>query len=198
MFTNHPEIENLLQRFRASIGFIDVVWQTSRINVLRSKLIEDLVDMSPSQFKGLVMGNWFYRPMLKEWQYEKIISQNGFENVKLRLLSLFVEEKPLRERIQDVMDLREVGPFIASQFFSVISDQLIMYHDDLVKGIRGLFLELFAEEFQYHFADVIKKPTDAESYLEFNEICKAIRDIFCFKSLGEVHEFFVHLQQQRF
>ena len=196
--SKNQRLEDLLQRFRDSDGYIDVAWQTTRINVLKSRLIEDLVDMSSSQFKELVLGNWFYRPRLEERQYEKIINQNGFENVKLRLLNLFVEEKPLRDRIQDVMNLKEVGPFIASQFFSVISDQFIMYHDDLIKGLTRLFHELFAEEFQYHFAVAVRKPINAKSYLEFNEICKAIRDTFGFKSLGEVHEFFVHLQQQRF
>jgi len=191
-------LEELLHQFRESDGYIDVAWQTARTKVLKSKFVEGLVDMRPSQFKELVLGNWFYRPRLEERQYEKIINQNGFEKVKLRLLNLFVGGKPLRDRIQDVMNLKEVGPFIASQFFSVISDQFIMYHDDLIKGLAGLFHELFAEEFQYHFAVAVRKPINARSYLELNEICKGIRDSFGFKSLGEVHEFFVHFQQQRF
>lgn len=81
--------------------------------------------MNPSKFKELVLGNWFYCPRLEERQYEKITKQNGFEKVKLKLLNLSVEEKPISDRIQAVMDLREVGPFIASQFFLVINDQII-------------------------------------------------------------------------
>lgn len=198
MSSNHTRLEELLRRFRTSNGYIDVAWQTARTNVLKSKLTEGLANMTQPEFEKLVLSNWFYLPRRKERQYEEIIRLNGFESVKLRLLDLLVGKGPIRDRIQAFMNLEGVGPFIASQFLSTVDDQYIMYHDDLVEGVRTLFDELFGEEFQYHFADVIRKPADAESYLELNEICKAIKDNFGFKSLGEVHEFFVHFQQRLF
>jgi len=198
MSTNNTRAEEFLRKFRESNGCIDVAWQAARTNVLKPKLIEGLANMTRPEFESLVLSNWFYPPRLEKRQYKEIIQKNGFENVKLRLLNLLLGKGPMKDRIQRVLNLKGVGPFVTSQFLSAIDDQYIMYHDDLVKGIRKLFQTTFGKEFQYHFSDVVNKPTDAESYLELNEICKAIRDNFGFKSLGEVHEFFVHYQQRLF
>jgi len=32
----------------------------------------------------------------------------------------------------------------------------------------------------------------AEDYIDFNELCKSIKNNFGFRSLGELHEFFWH------
>ena len=51
------------------------------------------------------------------------------------------------------------------------------------------------EDFLTHVIDwqlVELNVKTAEDYIDFNEVCKSIKNNFGFRSLGELHEFFGH------
>jgi len=69
---------------------------------------------------------------------------------------------------------------------AVKNDEYTIYHENVVKGI---------EEFLTHIVDwqlVELNVKTAEHYIDFNEVCKSIKNNFGFRSLGELHEFFWH------
>lgn len=48
----------------------------------------------------------------------------------------------MEERPQTVMDLKGIGPFMASQLLSSVDEDFIMYHEDLLEGMKELIPEM--------------------------------------------------------
>jgi hypothetical protein len=123
---------------------------------------------------------------IPEHTVNTIVTENDFHDVKLRLLDLFLGKRPLEDRLQAVIDLVGVGPYIASQLLSAVDESYTIYHRNVVDGIRDLLPHLV------DWGLLETNIATAKQYLYFNEICKSIQKIYGFKSLGEVHEFFWH------
>ncbi|MEM3788505.1 MAG: hypothetical protein QXN95_01375 [Candidatus Bathyarchaeia archaeon] len=178
----------LLEKFRSSeYHYPDVIWHEVRAKKLKEIISEKLVGMTRDEFKNLLLSNLFMKPRIPEQTINDIISQNDFVEVKRRINSLFLGTGSIKERIQSVMDLKGVGPYLASQLVAAVGDdEYAVYHPKVVEGMKELLPHL--DDWQFFNFD----ESTAEGYLWFNEICKAVKKIFNFKSLGEVHEFFWH------
>jgi hypothetical protein len=179
---------DLLEKFRRlDYHYSDVVWHDMRAKKLKPLLTEKLVNMTPSEFGELLLGRLFMHTRIPDQTVNDIVAKNDFNEVKLRLLDLFIGIRPIRERLQDVLDLAGIGPYVASQLLSAVkNDEYIVYHQNVFEGIRDMLPYLIEWEI------IETKVTNAEQYLNFNEVCKSIQKMFGFKSLGEVHEFFWH------
>ncbi|MEM2213370.1 MAG: hypothetical protein QXG61_08430, partial [Candidatus Nezhaarchaeales archaeon] len=97
--------------------------------------------MDKKQLKELLLGYRFYEPRLEEKAVDKIINENDFNELKLRLLDLFLGKSPLEQRLQHVMDLKGVGAFITSNLLSAIDSGSIIFHPDVVNGMKELLPE---------------------------------------------------------
>ena len=185
---SYLDIVKLLDQFRRQeCHYPDIVWQDIRAKRLSPILTMRLTNMDRNEFKDLLLSNLFMRARIPEQTVEDIVSNNDFNEVKLKLLDLFLGTRPMKERLQDVMNLTGIGPYIASQLLSAVTkDEYIVYHPNVVKGIRDLLPHLV----DWNILNL--SVVDAEQYLSFNEICKSIKKTFDFKSLGEIHEFFWH------
>jgi len=179
----------LIERFRRTEYYIDVIWQDMRRYVIRPEL-EKLADMNEDEFKKLMLSEWFMRPRLGAAHIDKILSENDFNEIKIRLMDLLFGEGPLEPRLEAVINLKYVGPYIASQFLSLLSDDYIIYHEKVLEGIRSLLPEL--AEWLTALGLLPERVRSADEYLRFNTVCSIIKKYFGFRSLGEVHEFFWH------
>lgn len=179
-------LSDLLKAFRTTeYPYSDIVWQDIRVKYLKPILTEEMVHLSVTSFKELLLSEWFMNPRLPEQTISRITQGNDFNEMKLRLLDLFLGTRSLRDRLQDVMDLKGVGPYIASQFLSAVDDTFIIYHENVLEGIQELLPHLEGW-------GMLPTVQNAEDYLKFNEVCRSIKERFNFKSVGEVHEFFWH------
>jgi hypothetical protein len=179
-------LSELLEKYRATeYHYPDIVWQDVRVKYLKPILIEEMVNLSVARFEELLLSEWFMSPRLPEQTISGITHGNDFNEVKLRLLDLFLGKRSLKDRLQDVMDLKGIGPYIASQFLSAVDVTFIIYHENVLEGIQELLphLEVWG---------MLPTVQNAEDYLKFNEVCRSIKERFNFNSLGEVHEFFWH------
>lgn len=182
------DIAELLKKFRSiEYHYADVIWHDVRAKRLKEIVTEKLTDMTRDEFRNLFLGSLFMKPRIPEQTISDIISQNDFNGVKLRILDLFLGTRPVKERIQNLMKLKGVGPYIASQLVAGIGDsEYVVYHENVIEGIKDLLPHLV----DWNLFDL--NVSTAEEYLRFNEVCKSIKKIFGFISLGEVHEFFWH------
>ena len=182
------DMPELLKKFRSiEYHYTDVIWHDVRAKRLKEIVTEKLPDMTRDEFKNLLLGNLFMKPRIPEQTINDIINQNDFNEVKLKILDLFFGTKPIKERIQNLMKLKGVGPYIASQLVAGIEDdEYVVYHENVIEGIKDLLPHLV----DWNLFDL--NVSTAEEYLRFNEVCRSIKKIFGFISLGEVHEFFWH------
>jgi hypothetical protein len=191
-------VEEFLERFRKTKYYLDVIWQNKKVEVFRRYVTEVFPELDETEFKDKfreMMRDWFMKGRMEELAVENILDSNDYRDLKLRLLDLLLnEQRPIQRRLEFLMGLRNVGPFFASQFLSAVGqDKYIVYHDDVLEGVKSL-LPKFAEE--YIGIDLPAKVRTADEYMKFNEVCSAIRDAFSFRSLAEVHEFFWHCHGQ--
>jgi hypothetical protein len=181
-------VNEVLERFRkAEYHYPDVIWHDIRSIKLKPKLTAELVNITAEEFKALLVSNLFLPKSVSPQTAEVIIVANDFNELKLKLLDLFLGVGPLKERLQAVLDLEGFDPCIASQLLAAVNNrEYTIYHEHVVKGI---------EDFLTHVVDwqlVELNVKTAEEYIDFNELCKSIRNNFGFRSLGELHEFFWH------
>lgn len=182
------DLMKLLDQFRRQeYHYPDIVWHDMRAKKLKPILTEEMINMERVEFKDLLLSNLFMPARIHEQVASDIVTRNDFNEVKLKLLDLFLGTRPIEERLQDVMDLAGIGPYIASQLLSAVTnDEYTVYHPNVVEGIKDLLPHLVDWEI------LQLNVTNAEQYMNFNEVCKSIKKRFGFKSLGEVHEFFWH------
>jgi hypothetical protein len=181
-------VNAVLEQFRkAEYHYPDVIWHDNRSVKLKPKLTAELANMTAEEFKSLLLSNLFLPKTVSRYRAEVIVKENDFNEVKLKLFDLFLGVRPLKERLQDVLDLKGFEPGVASQLLAAVkNDEYTIYHENVVKGI---------EDFLTHIVDwelVELNVRTAEHYIDFNELCKSIRNNFGFTSLGELHEFFWH------
>ncbi len=171
----------------AEYHYPDVIWHDLRSAKLKPKLTTELVNLTPDEFKKLLLSKLFLPKTVSEQIAETIVVANDFNEMKLKLFDLFFGLRPLKQRIQTVMDLDGFDPCITSQLLAVVkNDEYTIYHQNVVNGIE----DFLAHVVDWEIVDLNVKT--AENYLDFNELCKSIKNNFGFRSLGELHEFFWH------
>ena len=178
----------VLEQFRkAEYHYPDVIWHDLRSVKLKPKLTMELVDMTAQEFKSLLLSNLFLPKTVSEQQADIIVEENDFNEVKLKLFDLFLGVRSFKDRLQTVLDLEGFEPGVASQLLTAVNNtDYTIYHKNVVNGI---------EDFLAHIVDwelVELNVQTAEHYIDFNELCKSIKNNFGFTSLGELHEFFWH------
>jgi len=181
-------VNAVLEQFRkAEYHYPDVIWHDIRSVKLKPKLTMELVNMTADEFKALLLSNLFLPKTVSEQTANSIVAENDFNEVKLKLFDLFLGVQSFKERFQTVLDLEGFEPCVASQLISAVNnDEYTIYHENVVHGI---------EDFLTHIVDwqlVELNVKTAEHYIDFNELCKSIKNNFGFRSLGELHEFFWH------
>ena len=143
--------------------------------------------MTEEEFKTLLLSNLFLPKSVSQQTANIIVTENDFNGLKLKLLDLFLGVGELKERLQRLLDLEGFEPCIASQLLAAVkNDEYTIYHENVVNGI---------EDFLTHVVDwqiVELNVKTAEDYIDFNELCKSIKNNFGFRNLGELHEFFWH------
>ena len=181
-------VSTVLEQFRkAEYHYPDVIWHDLRSVKLKPKLTMELVDMTAQEFKSLLLSNLFLPKTVSILQVDNIVEGNNFKEVKLKLFDLFLGVRSFKERLQAVLDLEGFEPGIASQLLTAVNNvDYTIYHRNVIEGI---------EDFLTHIVDwelVELNVKTAEHYIDFNELCKSIKNNFGFTSLGELHEFFWH------
>ncbi|MCW4035423.1 MAG: hypothetical protein NWF03_08680 [Candidatus Bathyarchaeota archaeon] len=181
-------VNEVLERFRkAEYHYPDVIWHDIRSVKLKPKLTEELVSMTPQEFKTLLLSNLFLPKSVSQQNADVILKENDFNEVKLKLFDLFLGVGDFKQRLQTVLDLKGFNACIASQLLAAVNNQeYTIYHENVVNGI---------EDFLTHVVDwqlVELNVKNADDYVDFNELCKSIKNNFGFRSLGELHEFFWH------
>jgi hypothetical protein len=181
-------VNEVLERFRrAEYHYPDVIWHDIRSAKLKPKLTAELTSITADEFKTLLLSNLFLPKSVSKQAADKIVTGNDFNEVKLKLFDLFFGVRPFKERLQNVLDLNGFDPCIASQLLAAVNNnEYTIYHENVVKGI---------EDFLTHVVDwqiVELNVKTADHYIDFNELCKSIKNNFGFRSLGELHEFFWH------
>ena len=181
-------VSTVLEQFRkAEYHYPDVIWHDIRSVKLKPKLTSDLANITAQEFKGLLRSNLFLHKTVSRQKADTIVEGNNFNVVKLKLFDLFLGVRSFKERLQAVLDLEGFEAGIASQLLSAVNPaEYTIYHKTVVKGM---------EDFLTHIIDweiVELNVKTAEHYIDFNELCKSIKNNFSFTSLGEVHEFFWH------
>jgi len=181
-------VNEVLERFRmAEYHYPDVIWHDLRSAKLKPKITTELVSISPDELKKLLLSNLFLPKSVSTQTAEKIVVGNDFNEMKLKLFDLFLGVRPLKERIQTVLDLEGFDACITSQLLAAVkNDEYTIYHQNVVNGIE----DFLAHVVDWEIIDLNVKI--AENYLDFNELCKSIKNNFGFRSLGELHEFFWH------
>ena len=143
--------------------------------------------MTADEFKALLVSNLFLPKSVSPQTADVIIVANDFNELKLKLLDLFLGVGPLKDKLKAVLDLEGFDPCIASQLLAAVNnEEYTIYHEHVVNVI---------EDFLTHVVDwqlIELNVKTAEEYIDFNELCKSIRNKFGFRSLGEHHEFFWH------
>jgi hypothetical protein len=178
----------VLEQFRkAEYHYPDVIWHDIRSVKLKPKLTRELVNMTAQEFKGLLLSNLFLPKTVSKQRADTIIEENDFNEVKLKLFDMFLGVRSFKERLQTVLDIEGFEPGVASQLLSAVNpEEYTIYHKNVVKGI---------EDFLTHIVDwelVELNVKTAEHYIDFNELCKSIKNNLGFTTLGELHEFFWH------
>jgi hypothetical protein len=181
-------VNSVLEQFRkVEYHYPDFIWHDLRSVKLKPKLTAELVHMTAEEFQALLLSNLFLPKTVSRRMADTIVEGNDFKEVKLKLLDLFLGVRPLKERLQDVLNLEGFDPCVVSQLLSAVKNkEYTIYHENVVKGI---------EDFLTHIVDwelVELNVQTAEHYIDFNELCKSIKNNFSFTSLGELHEFFWH------
>jgi hypothetical protein len=181
-------VNEVLERFRmAEYHYPDVIWHDIRSAKLKPKLTAGLVNITADEFKAILLSNLFLPKSISKQTADMIVVGNDFNEVKLKLFDLLLGVRPLKDRLQAVLDLKGFDPCIASQLLAAVkNDEYTIYHENVVKGI---------EDFLTHVVDweiIELNVKTAEHYIDFNELCKSIKNNFGFRSLGELHEFFWH------
>ncbi|MCJ7721446.1 hypothetical protein MUO98_03435 [Candidatus Bathyarchaeota archaeon] len=181
-------VNEVLERFRiAEYHYPDVIWHDIRSAKLKPKLTVELTNITADEFKALLLSNLFLPKSVSKQTADRIVTGNDFNEVKLKLFDLFLGVRPFKKRLQNVLDIEGFDPCIASQLLAAVNnDEYTIYHENVVKGI---------EDFLTHVVDwqiVELNVKTADHYVDFNELCKSIKNNFGFRSLGELHEFFWH------
>ena len=181
-------VNEVLEQFRiAEYHYPDVIWHDIRSVKLKPKLTVELTNITADEFKALLLSNLFLPKSVSKQTADRIVTGNDFNEVKLKLFDLFLGVRPFKERLQNVLDIEGFDPCIASQLLAAVNnDEYTIYHENVVKGI---------EDFLTHVVDwqiVELNVKTADHYVDFNELCKSIKNNFGFRSLGELHEFFWH------
>ncbi len=181
-------VNEVLERFRmAEYHYPDVIWHDLRSAKLRPKLTTELVNITPDEFKKLLSSNLFLPKSVSNQTAEMIVGANDFNEMKLKLFDLFLGDRAIKKRFQTVMDLEGFDACITSQLLAAVKkEEYTIYHQNVVNGIE----DFLAHVVDWEIVDLNVKT--AENYLDFNELCKSIKNNFEFKSLGELHEFFWH------
>ena len=182
------KVNEVLERFRkAEYHYPDVIWHDIRLFKLKQKLTADLVNILPDDFKALLLSNLFLPKTISQQKANIIVEENDFNEVKLKLFDLFLGVGDFKQRLERVLELKGFNTCIASQLLSAVNkEDYTIYHLNVVKGI---------EDFLTHVVDwqlVEMNVKTAMQYIDFNELCKSIKNNFGFRSLGELHEFFWH------
>jgi len=180
-------VNEVLEEFRKTeYHYPDVIWHDIRSTKLKPKLTVELVEMTADEFKKMLLSTLFL-PKSVTQQDAEIVENNDFNELKLKLLDLFIGVGEFKTRLQRVLDLEGFEPGIVSQLLAAVNNnEYTIFHENVVNGI---------EDFLTHVVDwqlIELNVKTASDYIDFNELCKSIRINFGFRSLGELHEFFWH------
>lgn len=186
MSSKIKSLDELLKKFRTSESFKGVVGQRIATltvpRIVREKLLglDDIQFLN--EFKKLFY-NYFMLGRMGETALNNILDNNDVAILKQKLIDLFLSDISPSKKLKSVMELKHVGLFFGTSLLSAACQgEFIIYHEKVFKGIEEL-------ECTWIPIDIVDT---SESYFAFNDICKALKEMYSFKSLGEVHEFFWH------
>jgi hypothetical protein len=116
-------VNEVLKRFRqAEYHYPDIIWHDIRSLKLKPKLTAKLVNMTADEFKILLGSNLFLPKSVSPQRADVIITENDFNEVKLKMLDLFLGVKPLSERLQAALNLEGLDTCIVSQLLAAINN----------------------------------------------------------------------------
>jgi len=176
------DIWALLEEFRKSDRYSHVIYvQYFAPKKVRRIITEEIVDFDEECLRDL-MASYFMLGRMNEQAIDYILENNDFNDVKFRLLNLFVGRKPIGERFKTFLEIKGINLFYGTHFLRATGeDDFVIYHDYVLEGIEELLPNIAPERVE-----------TIEEYMDFNELCKEIRDTYGFRDLGELHEFFWH------
>ncbi len=190
------EIWEAVRRFRNSRYYVDAEWDRVRSEKLKEfveELINDFSELDGDRFKEKLRSFLQERLMARVRPIPKeIVENNDPIKLTLALVNLRFSKMPVEERIRKLMKLHSVGPFVSTELIALFDENYICYHNDLVEALRDPMINPLIEYLEMDIPQKFEDTDNIEDYLKLNEICKAIRNIFNFRDLWEVHEFLWH------
>ena len=177
-------INEVLERFKKTeYHYPDVIWHDIRSVKLKQKLTTDLVSMTCEEFKTLLLSNLFWLKSGSQQNVDIIVEGNDLNELNLKLFDLFLGVGDYKL----CMELKSFKPCVVSQFLGAVNNkEYIIYHENVVNGIEDFLTHVV----NWQLIELYVK--NYEHYVDFNELCKSIKNNFGFKNLGELHEFFWH------
>lgn len=185
--SKHPKnVVELIKAFRKSKHFRDVVGQKITTltvpRIVREKLLglDDIEFLN--EFESMFI-NYFMLGRMGETALKNILNSNNVAKIKQKLIDLFLTNMSPEKKLKSIMELKQVGLFFGTSLLSASSDgEFVIFHEKVLEGIKEL-------KCTWMPLDTVDT---CESYFAFNDICKALKEFYGFKSLGEVHEFYWH------
>jgi len=197
--TNTMSLEKLweaVRRFKSSRYYADAEWdrvRSMKIKEFVEELIEDFSELDGDRFKEKLRSFLQERLMARVRPIPKeIVENNDPTKLVLALVNLRFSRMSVEERIRKLMELHSVGTFVATELVALFDEDYICYHDNLIEALEDPMIKPVIKYLEMDIPQKVKDADDIEDYLKLNEICKAIRNIFNFRDLWEVHEFLWH------
>ena len=156
-------VNEVLERFRKTeYHYPDVIWHDIRSIKLKPKLTSQLVSISANEFKSLLLSNLFLPKTVSDQVANVIVLGNDFNETKLKLFDLFLGTGDFKQRLQNVLDLEDFNPCIASQLLSAVNNkEYTIYHENVVNGIE----DFLAHVVDWQLIELRSKPPNTTSTL---------------------------------
>ncbi len=187
MSSNLTDFKLLIDKFRKSHYFKHVV--SRRIaeitvpRVMKNRLLKLDEQSFRKEFDEL-FEQYFMLGRMRRRALSNILNYNKISDIKKALDDLFLKDKTVKEKLESITELKNISWFFGTSLLAVAyNGEYIIYHDNVYEGIVNS---------NCINKNHMKPVKSSESYLAFNDICKAIQESYKFTCLAEVHEFFWH------
>jgi hypothetical protein len=179
-------IWKLISIFRESVYFSDVLRQLYRVSHAHRYLPQIAIVQSETEFIETLKLLLEDTTMLKPKTIDPILESNSTEQIQNAILSSLSGVLAPMEIYGKLHKLAGAGPFFVSSLLAIATDgDYIIYEKRLLEGMKEIAPEI---------SEGMKKVDDAETYFDFMNACRTMKESFGFTSYAELHEFLWHGQ----
>ncbi len=183
------DIQSLIQDFRKSKYFEDVVGQNYACFVVSSTFKEKLIYLDGAEFKEEFTSLLNNYTMIRPEIFKSVFSANKTEKIKKLVAQISTDAKSPKEILNPLVELEQSSLHFGSYLLSIFTEgEFIVFHEEVFKGLKEIFPRICERWLGIEMA------REVDDYFMFNNVCKNIMYIYGFKTMSEVHEFLFHGQ----